>query len=67
MDEESREFVAVLRSDPCAYCGARMEHVDHIEPFAQGGANEWTNLTAACQPCNHAKSDKSLLTFLGGR
>lgn len=64
LDADSLAYDGILRGDPCCYCGAPMEHVDHIDPIASGGANHWKNLTAACQPCNRAKSDKSLLTYL---
>ena len=61
---ETREYVAIIRGDPCAYCGAPMEHVDHIVPFADGGVTDWTNLTPACAGCNHRKSKTPLLFFL---
>jgi hypothetical protein len=61
---ETLEYVAILRGDPCSYCGAPWEHTDHIQPVVRGGAGDWTNLTAACARCNHAKHVKPLLTFL---
>jgi 5-methylcytosine-specific restriction endonuclease McrA len=61
------EYVAILRRDPCCYCGAPMEDIDHVVPRALGGEHEWDNLTAACADCNrHAKRAKSLLGFLLG-
>lgn len=69
MANPSRDTVAyeaVLRRDPCAYCGARDEiQVDHVVPVAGGGANDWMNLTAACRACNRAKSAHGLLAFMG--
>lgn len=45
----------------CAYCEVRAaEHVDHIFPRAKGGLDHVENYTAACQPCNLAKSDLEL-------
>jgi 5-methylcytosine-specific restriction endonuclease McrA len=61
---ETAEYVAILRRDPCVYCGAPCEHIDHIVPFADEGPTEWTNLAPACAACNHKKSRKSLLIFL---
>lgn len=31
---------------------------DHIVPKSQGGSDMMSNLRAACQPCNSARSDK---------
>jgi 5-methylcytosine-specific restriction endonuclease McrA len=61
---ETAEYVVIIRQDPCAYCGAPMEHVDHIVPFADGGPTDWTNLAPACANCNHRKSRMPLLLFL---
>jgi hypothetical protein len=57
----------VLLADPCAYCGEPSEHVDHIEPGAHGGVDDWTNLTGACARCNRVKGDRWLITFLLAR
>ncbi len=65
-DSATVAYEGILRSDPCCYCGtAGRQQVDHMVPVAAGGANHWTNLTAACQTCNRAKSTDSLLAFLG--
>lgn len=63
------EWMEVLRSDPCAYCGDAMREWDHIEPrtrWYEGvpGWNEWSNLTASCKSCNRRKNARSLLSFL---
>lgn len=63
-ENERKVFVALLRGDPCCYCSAPTEHIDHIVPRAVGGDNDWTNLTASCARCNSAKKDKPLLVFL---
>lgn len=60
----AEEYVEVLRGDPCCYCGARMEHVDHIEPIIRGGSGDWDNLTAACAACNLRKQRRPLLAYL---
>jgi len=62
--KESAEMAAILRRDPCAYCGGPGEEIDHIQAFSSGGENEWTNFTSACGTCNRRKNAKSLLHFL---
>ena len=61
---EIAEWEAILQDDPCCYCGAQMEHVDHVLPLSVGGDHDWTNQTAACAACNMAKKEKPLLDFL---
>lgn len=47
----------------CLYCGKEFpEHMltrDHVRPLSQGGSNAWSNVVAACKPCNHAKGARS--------
>lgn len=64
----------MVRFDPCSYCGSlRIKNtVDHIAPRSThvtgiGGAHSWLNLTAACGPCNEAKSDQHMLVFMAKR
>lgn len=57
-------YQLVIANDPCSYCGASADSLDHIVPQASGGSHEWTNFTQACMKCNRAKSDKPLLLFL---
>lgn len=64
LTDEAIEYADILRRDVCSYCGAAVEHIDHIEPVSKGGGNEWENLTGACQPCNGSKGDMPLLHFL---
>lgn len=61
------EYRSAMAGDPCAYCGALGEVLDHIEPVGRGGANHWSNLTAACGDCNRRKNARSLLAFLLAR
>jgi len=63
------DYTAALRLDVCAYCGERAESIclDHIEPLRFGGANDETNLVAACRSCNASKNDDKLLPFLWWR
>lgn len=52
----------ILRRDnhTCRYCGSAAPEVkltvDHVVPTALGGADEPTNLVAACADCNSGKS-----------
>ncbi len=51
-----------LRDDyTCQYCGldCHEDHgmltYDHVNPRNNGGKTTWTNIVAACKPCNHSK------------
>lgn len=49
-----------LRDDfTCQYCGQRGTSsdltFDHVVPRADGGGTSWTNIVAACVPCNSRK------------
>ncbi len=64
-DHEAFAYSAILRRDPCSYCGRLVEvAVDHIVPVSRGGQNDISNLTASCRSCNSKKCDRSLLAFL---
>jgi hypothetical protein len=63
-DYVSGLYVRMLRCDPCAYCDAPSEVIDHVVPVASGGPNDWANYTGACAACNARKSAKPLLIFL---
>ncbi|MBI1794866.1 MAG: HNH endonuclease [Chloroflexi bacterium] len=53
----------VFRRDnyTCQYCGRHDGGltVDHVFPKHQGGQHTWTNVVAACPPCNHRKGGRS--------
>lgn len=60
---------AVVRCDVCAWCGEPGGTVDHILPRQRTAdsvdrRSSWTNMTGACDRCNHHKSDASLLDML---
>ena len=63
-------WLALLRRDPCSYCGAlRSGTVDHVDPRSRaarglGTAHSWINTVGACERCNGAKRDSVLLAFL---
>ena len=52
----------------CAGCGRVLERefmqLDHINPRAQGGANDITNRILLCQPCNGRKGARFALIGL---
>lgn len=54
----------VLRRDnyTCQYCGNQTGRltIDHILPRHLGGTHTWTNLVAACPPCNHKKGGRTV-------
>ncbi|MBB5035494.1 HNH endonuclease [Prosthecobacter vanneervenii] len=56
----------VLKRDKftCQYCGKAAPdvilHIDHINPVANDGDNDITNLITSCEGCNLGKSDKLL-------
>ncbi|MBS1303696.1 HNH endonuclease [Loktanella sp. SALINAS62] len=45
----------------CQYCGAKGDLTfDHVLPRARGGITSWTNVVAACSPCNLRKGSQVL-------
>ena len=65
-----REYIAEQWKHQCAYCGkedwkdhTRFE-LDHVVPRSRNGPTNIGNIVWACHPCNHAKSDSDLETFL---
>jgi 5-methylcytosine-specific restriction endonuclease McrA len=46
----------------CQYCGEALAveklTFDHVIPRVQGGRTEWTNVVAACEPCNLRKGHR---------
>jgi 5-methylcytosine-specific restriction endonuclease McrA len=45
----------------CQYCGSRGDLTfDHVLPRARGGVTSWTNVVAACSPCNLRKGSRLL-------
>lgn len=47
----------------CLYCGMQLPEQmltrDHIRPLSRGGLDCWSNVVAACKPCNHAKGART--------
>ena len=46
----------------CQYCGHEFSRshltMDHVVPISRGGKTEWTNIVAACNPCNSTKGNR---------
>ena len=49
----------------CQYCGkpfgSRELTFEHVIPRSRGGKTCWSNIVAACDPCNVAKDDKTVM------
>ena len=57
----------VLLADPCPYCDAPSQEIDHIIPIAGlGPRHALDNLAGICRSCNKTKAHNSLLMFLLG-
>lgn len=62
----SRRNILIRDSLTCQYCGRVCEPkeltLDHVIPRSrwtgQGGPTVWTNVVAACEPCNKRKGDR---------
>ena len=52
-----------LLAQPCAYCGAKSEHIDHVLPLARGGRHSIGNLAPACAKCNQTKHSKTVMEW----
>lgn len=54
-------FNLFLRDEfTCQYCGSTEDLTfDHVIPRSQGGRTSWTNITAACAPCNLRKGGRT--------
>lgn len=57
-------YKRALYLDPCAYCHAPAQHLDHITPRSVGGTAQWDNLTPACPTCNMGRKAMPLLLWL---
>ena len=56
---ETRLIVLARDDYRCQYCGNLAEHVDHLVPKCQGGADDLDNLVAACVSCNCTKGGRT--------
>lgn len=59
----SKTNVYIRDNFTCQYCGKQFPKtkltIDHVLPRSKGGTNDWINVVAACEPCNHAKGDRT--------
>jgi hypothetical protein len=52
----------------CYYCGEKLDpfgtwQADHMHPLAQGGADTFYNIVAACRTCNGSKGNRTVDEF----
>ncbi len=54
----SKKDINRMLNQPCFYCGASSQHLDHVVPVSRGGTHSIGNLVQSCASCNLSKSDK---------
>jgi 5-methylcytosine-specific restriction endonuclease McrA len=58
----SRRNILARDENRCQYCGKKLPasqlSVDHVVPKSRGGKSTWTNVVAACNPCNTRKGGR---------
>ena len=58
----SRRNIMARDENRCQYCGKRLPtsqlSIDHVTPKSRGGKSTWTNVVAACNPCNTRKGGR---------
>jgi 5-methylcytosine-specific restriction endonuclease McrA len=61
-----REYLLEKWGRQCAYCGKAGVplQIEHIRPKSRGGTDRVSNLTLACDPCNHDKANRLIEEFL---
>ena len=61
-DPDVAEKGIIENGSSCQYCGggflASDLTFDHVVPRSKGGRTTWTNVVAACSPCNLRKGNK---------
>lgn len=57
-----QDLKALLRN-PCIYCGAKAEQIDHVIPLARGGPHSVGNLAPSCRFCNQSKKDHLVIEW----
>ena len=57
----TRKNVLLRDENQCQYCAVFFREddltLDHVIPRSKGGGSTWTNVVAACKPCNQKKRD----------
>jgi 5-methylcytosine-specific restriction endonuclease McrA len=58
----NRRNILARDDNRCQYCGKRLPasqlSIDHVTPKSRGGKSTWTNVVAACNPCNTRKGGR---------
>lgn len=58
----TRRNILARDDNRCQYCGKRLSQsqlsLDHVTPKSRGGKSTWTNVVAACNPCNTRKGGR---------
>jgi 5-methylcytosine-specific restriction endonuclease McrA len=65
----ARDLAKIL-TQPCIYCGAKADEVEHVIPLSRGGRHAIGNLAASCARCNASKRNRLVIEWkrwLGGR
>jgi 5-methylcytosine-specific restriction endonuclease McrA len=62
--DEGRDYMKVISRDPCVYCMAEPDTVDHIRPVSRGGDSSPMNMAPACKRCNGSKTTLDVLHFM---
>ncbi|MFE9495057.1 HNH endonuclease [Streptomyces collinus] len=63
------QWLAVLSANEgrCAYCDSQdAQTMDHLIPFADGGADDISNLVPACHDCNSRKQGRNPVNWYLG-
>ena len=57
----TRKNILIRDENRCQYCAKSFREadltIDHVIPKSKGGDSRWTNVVAACKPCNQKKRD----------
>jgi 5-methylcytosine-specific restriction endonuclease McrA len=58
----SRRNILARDENRCQYCSRKLSasqlSIDHVVPKSRGGKSTWTNVVAACNPCNTRKGGR---------
>jgi CRISPR-associated endonuclease Csn1 len=70
-EHQHRSLIHAEQHGLCLYCGTQIDmdtaQIDHIVPRTRGGTYTRLNQAMICQACNHDKSNRPLIVWLGGK